>query len=69
MIYLWIRKKGANVGKMKDKWAEEEEYWNMWEYEFYYACKEEMINKNKGKKDAIHNSGSRSSISKRQRRK
>ena len=54
---------------MKDKWAEEEEYWNMWEYEFYYACKEEMINKNKGKKDAIHNSGSRSSISKRQRRK
>ena len=39
------------MGKMKEYWAEREEEWNMWEYEFYYACIEEMINKNKGKKD------------------
>ena len=57
------------MGKMKEYWAEREEEWNMWEYEFYYACKEEMINKNKGKKDGIYNNSSRSSISKRQRRK
>ncbi len=57
------------MGKMKEFWADNEEKWNMWEYEFYHACKEQLNKKNKGKKNEVYNSSSRSSVSKRQRRK
>ena len=57
------------MGKMKEFWADNEEKWNMWEYEFYHACKEQLNKKNKGKKNEVYNNSSRSSVSKRQRRK